>query len=264
MSDFIREVDEEYRQDQFRKFLVRYWPALLFGAVLILAGAGAWRGTVYLRQQQAEAAGDRYFDAVEQSRDNPGASLPALDALAKDGPAGYRLLARMRAAGELGKTDPAGGAKGFDAIAADTTVDSDLRDVAALRAGILMVDTADTAELHRRLDPLADANSTYRDIAREMLAVAALKRGDDTEAGKDLDTIVADPTTPGEIRQRAGFYLSLVRSGKTSPAAPATVETTTPAAPTPAPAQVPETPATPQPSAGQPATTAGDTPVKTP
>lgn len=236
MSDFIREVDEEYRQDQFRKFLFRYWPGLLFAVVLILAGAGAWRGTVYLRQQQAEAAGDRYFDAVEQARDNPAASLPALDALAKDGPVGYRLLARLRAAGEVGKTDPAGGAKSFDAIAADPTVDSDLRDVAALRAGILMVDTADTAELHRRLDPLADANSTYRDIAREMLAVAALKRGDDTEAGKDLDTIVADPTTPGEIRQRAGFYLSLVRAGNADPSIP----------------PVPATPATSQPAPGQP------------
>ena len=240
MSDFIREVDEEYRQDQFRKFLTRYWAALLFAAILVLAGAGAWRGTLYLRQQQAEAAGDRYFDAVEQARDNPAASLPALDALAKDGPSGYRLLARLRAAGELGRTDPAGGAKGFDAIAADTTVDSDLRDVAALRAGILMVDTADAAELHRRLDPLADANSAYRDIAREMLAVAALKRGDDTEAGKDLDTIVADPTTPGEIRQRAGFYLSLVRAGKADPAAPAA-------------APVPATPDSSQPVAGQPA-----------
>ncbi len=249
MSDFIREVDEEYRQDQFRKFLIRYWPALLFGVVLVLAGAGAWRGTLYLRQQQAEAAGDRYFDAVEQARDNPAASLPALDALAKDGPAGYRLLARMRAAGETGKTDPAAGAKGFDAIAADTAVDSDLRDVAALRAGILMVDTADAAELHRRLDPLADANSTYRDIAREMLAVAALKRGDDTEAGKDLDAIMADPTTPGDIRQRAGFYLGLVRAGKPDPAAPAASVV----APTPAPD--PATPPAPGPATGQPATT---------
>ncbi len=256
MSDFIREVDEEYRQDQFRKFLIRYWPALVFGAVVILAGAGAWRGTLYLRQQQAEAAGDRYYDAVEQARDNPAAALPALDALAKDAPAGYRLLARLRAAGELGKSDPAGGARGFDAIAADATIDPDLRDVAALRAGILMVDTADAAELHRRLDPVADANSTYRHIAREMLAVAALKRGDDTEAGKDLDAIVADPTTPGEIRQRAGFYLGLVRAGKAEPAAsspaPAGPATSQPATGGPAAAGPP---AAGTPAAGKPAAT---------
>ena len=40
MSDFIREVDEEYRQDQFRRFLSRYWAALLLLAVLVLAAAG--------------------------------------------------------------------------------------------------------------------------------------------------------------------------------------------------------------------------------
>ncbi len=117
-----------------------------------------------------------------------------------------------------------------------------------------MVDTADAAELHRRLDPLADANSTYRDIAREMLAVAALKRGDDTEAGKDLDAIVADPTTPGDIRQRAGFYLGLVRAGKADPAAPAApaARSVAPATGRPAP---PPPAARPPASRGQPATT---------
>ena len=108
MSDFIREVDEEYRQDQFRRFLSRYWIALLLLAVAILAAAGGWRAYQYVRQQRAEAAGARYFDAVNAYAADPKASLAGLDALAQDGPAGYRTLARFRAAGELGRTDVPG------------------------------------------------------------------------------------------------------------------------------------------------------------
>ena len=117
MSDFIREVDEEYRQDQFRRFLSRHWISLLLLVLLVLAGAGAWRGYLYWRQQAAEAAGARYFDAVDLYATDPKASLSGLDALGADGPAGYRTLARFRAAGELGKTDVAGAVKGFDALA---------------------------------------------------------------------------------------------------------------------------------------------------
>ena len=179
MSDFIREVDEEYRQDQFRNFLSRYWVALLLLVVVVLAGAGGWRGYQYYRQQQAEAAGARYFDALDRSAADPKATTAALDALAKDGPEGYRVLARFRSASDLGRSDASAGAKAFDAIATDPAIAQEFRDIAGLRAGILTVDAGDASELQRRLGPLADTNSPYRSLAREMLAVAALKRGDD-------------------------------------------------------------------------------------
>lgn len=223
MSDFIREVDEEYRHDQFRHFLARHWVALLLLVVLVLAAAGGWRGYQYYHQQRAEAAGARYFDAVDAAAADPKASLAALDALGKDVPTGYGLLARFRAAGDLGRTDAPGAVSAFDAIAADAAVAQEFRDVAALRAGVLVVDTAEPGELRRRLEPLADANSSYRSLAREMLAVAALKRGDDAEAGRWLDAIEADPQSAQDSRQRAGFFLGLVRAGKPAavPGAPA-------------------------------------------
>ena len=233
MSDFIREVDEEYRQDQFRHFLARYWVLLLLLVVLILAGAGGWRGYQYYRQQQAEAAGARYFDAVGTAPTDGKAAAAALERLGQGQATGFGLLARLRAAGDLGQSDAAAGAKAFDAIAADAAVAQEFREVAALRAGILLADTAPPDELRRRLEPLADANSAYRSVAREMLAVAALKRGDDAEAGRWLDAIEADPQASPDSRQRAGFFLGLVRAGKTAAKTPPAAA---PAASAPAPA----------------------------
>ena len=234
MSDFIREVDEEYRQDQFVRFLSRYWVALVLVVVAALAAAGGWRAYGYHRQQQAEAAGTRYFDAIDAAATDPKASLAQLDTLAKDGPPGYRLLARLRAAGELGRTDAAGAVKSFDAVAADGTVPQEFRDVAALRAAVLSVDTAEPAELRRRLEPLADVNSAYRSIAREMLAVAALKRGDDAAVGRWLDLIEADPLASADGRQRAGFFLGVLRASR-----PFTPPASAPASPVPPEAAAP-------------------------
>lgn len=210
MSDFIREVDEEVRHDRFRDFWNRRWVSILAGVVLILVGVGAWRGYMTWRQGQAEAAGARFSDALELSRDDPKAALPAFEAIGRDGPAGYRLLARLRAAADLGRADPAAGAKAFDALAQDGALDAETQEVARLRAAILLVDSAAPDELRRRLEPLADSNATYRSPARELLAVAALKRGDAADARRWLDAITSDPAAPPDIRQRALAYLGLV------------------------------------------------------
>ena len=214
MSEFIREVDEELRQDRIRNLLNRHWISLLAAVVLILAGVGAWRGYLYWRQQQAETAGLHYFDAIEKAHSDRTGSLAALDALVKDAPAGYRVLARFRSAAQTGQADPVAGAKAFDALAEDASLEPEFRDVARLRAAILLVDTADPAELLRRLGPQADANAAFRNIAREMLAVAALKAGNDADAGKWLDAIEADPVAAPDERQRAGVLLGLIRAGK--------------------------------------------------
>lgn len=217
MSEFIREVDEEYRQDQIRRVLNKHWGLVLAALLAVLVGVGAWRGYVYWHQQQAEAAGIRYFDATERSRGDRSGSLAALDALAKDGPFGYRLLARFRAAGQTGQENAAAGAAAFDSLADDASLEPELREVARLRAAMLLVDTADPAELRRRLEPLADANGTFRNAAREMLGVAALKAGNDADAGRWFDAIVSDPIAAADQRQRAGLFLSLVRAGKPAP-----------------------------------------------
>ena len=213
MSEFIREVDEDFRHDQIRNFLNRYKIFIGVVLVLILAGVGGVRAYMSIAQQRAEAAGARFLDATDLARNDQAAALTGLDGLAKDGPAGYRLLARFRAAGLQGKADAAAGVKAFDALADDGSVDADLREIARLRAALLLMDTADTAELHRRLDPLADANAVYRNVAREMLAVLALKGGDNDAARKQLDAIMADVTAVPDQRRRASLYLGLIRSG---------------------------------------------------
>ena len=232
MSDFIREVDEEVRQDRFRLFLDRYWPALLAVVVLVLAGVGAWRANEYLASQSAQAAGGRYLDALDVARDGkPADAGAAFDAVAKDGTPGYRLLARFAAAAQVGRTDARAGSRLFDAIAQDSSVDPALQNLARLRANVLLVDVMPYADLKTSLEPLADANNSLRNSARELLAVAALKAGQNEEAGRWLDAIEIDASTTAAQRQRAEAMLGLVRAGGGEVTSPAPDAATQPSLP---------------------------------
>ena len=77
--------------------------------------------------------------------------------VAKDGAGGYPTLARLREAAELSSRDAKAGVAAFDAIAADSGVGQRFQDLAALRAGFLLVDTAPLNEMTRRLEPIAGA-----------------------------------------------------------------------------------------------------------
>jgi hypothetical protein len=61
----------------------------------------------------------------------------------------------------------------------------------------------------RRLEPLAQPDSTFRHSAREILALAAFKAGDKTAAKKWFDMIASDADTPQSLRGRIDVLMTL-------------------------------------------------------
>jgi hypothetical protein len=148
MADIFREVEEDVRRDKALAFWKKYSNVLIALALLAVAGTAAWRGWVYWQTKQSEAAGARYEQAIEDAK--AGRSEEAdkeLRALTSGGARGYEQLSRLRLAGELGKSDLAAALKAYDEIVADTSFPTLMRDIARLRAGLLVADTASTAEL---------------------------------------------------------------------------------------------------------------------
>jgi hypothetical protein len=220
MADIFREVDEDIRSDQLKRLWSKYSIVVIGLAAAIVVGTAIYVFLNHQRQSRAEAAGAAYAAAEALAKDNKSdAAAAAFDELAKSAPLGYHGLARLRAAEERAATDRAAAVKALDALAADGALDSLLRDVARLRAGLLRVDEADKSELDQRFGPLL--NGPFRHSAREFLGLAAVKRGDFEDAGKWFDQIIVDPNAPQGLRQQVNAYLSLVRGGgKFTPAAP--------------------------------------------
>ena len=214
MSDdsFIREVDEELRQDRMKGLWDRYGWVLISAAVLVVLVTAALRGWQYYSERQAAAAGDAFVKAIELSSDGKhDEAVAALQELEKDGHGAYPTLARLRVAGELeGEGKKAEALVAFDAIAGDSSVDEAFRSVAGLRAGLLAVDAEDYDKVKARLEPLAVAGGYYRHLAREGLGLAAWKAGANEEALKWFQAIADDADSSGGIRSRAAVMLDLL------------------------------------------------------
>jgi hypothetical protein len=263
MSDFIREVDEDYRRDRAMAFLARYQVLIAIVFVTVIAGAGGYRLWADRQVSQAEAANARFAAAADLAAQGKTAdATAAFAAIAQDGPAPYAMLARMRSAETLAKGDPEGGAKAFDAIAADDPLPPSIRDAARLRSAMIRIDREDPKAFEQRYGRFAEPGIGFSSGIRELLALAALKRQDFAAAGRYLDAIITDPNAPSALRGRAQAFRTLVVAGPATAAAtqppPANVkivgETAAPVAPPAAPTQ----PAAVPPSIKPPGTTPPD------
>jgi hypothetical protein len=205
MSDIIREVDEELRRERLANIWKKHSGLILFAVFLIVAGTAGWRGYEYYAGKQADAAAERFVAAQKLAGDatKTDEAIKAFQAIAADAPSSYRLLARFSAAAELGQKDAKAGAAAFDAIANDTSVEKLMREIASIRGAALVVDTADIAEMTKRLAPALADGSAFRHSASELMALAHLRAGNQAEAQKLFLLLAFDPETPPGMRNRA-------------------------------------------------------------
>lgn len=211
MADIFHEVDEEVRREQLKRLWERYSIFLIAAAVLIVAGIGAWRGYEYYTAKQAAAAGAEFEAALTLAEEGKQADAEAAFAkIAAEAPQGYRLLARFRSAAGLAPGKPDDAVKAYDALAGDATLGTLWQDLAGVRAGLLLVDSAPFADMQKRLEPLAEPGRPYRHTARELLALSAWKHNDAVAAKRYIDMIAADAETPPGTRSRVDVLSALI------------------------------------------------------
>ena len=215
MADIFQEVDEEVRREQLKKLWDRYGIHLIVLAVVIVGAVGGWRFYQYWEAKKSAEAGAQFEQATTLSEQGKHSEAEAAFAkLAGQAPAGYRTLARLRAASELANSDAKAAVAAYDQIAADNSVGSILQDAASMRAAMLLVDTAPFSDLRRRLDPMTEPTRTFRHTAREMLALSAWRNGDAASAKRYIEMINNDAETPQNTRSRIEVLGALVAGGK--------------------------------------------------
>lgn len=210
--DFFREVNEAVRQDRYNELWDKYGVYALAAAALIVAGVAGFKVWSYWQEQKAQAAGTDFSQAVtELDRGDVAKARDVLNSLAAKGPTGYQILSRFQLAAaeaQAGSTDKAVAL--YDALAADPETDTILKGLATIQAATLKLDTADYAEMERRVKGLIDENSPWRYSARELLGLSAYRQNNVPAAEKQFSELVADQGTPQNLRERADMMLSLI------------------------------------------------------
>ncbi|MFH5924289.1 tetratricopeptide repeat protein [Roseomonas xinghualingensis] len=212
MPDIFDELQEDLRAERARQLGMRYGGILAAVALVALIGIGGWQGWRWYEQRESEAAAATFL-TVHRETEQQGADLKAaaekFDAIAAQAPAGYRTLARLRAAAlksELG--DLPGALAEWDAVANDSAADPLYRDLASLNWVLHGLDTQDPTMLAARVTPLAAEGNPWRASARELQALVAIRQGNMAEARRILEGLSADMAAPQALRDRAGRILA--------------------------------------------------------
>jgi hypothetical protein len=222
MSDIIREVDEELRRERMMKLWDRYGIYVVAVAALVVAAVGGWRVYEWYSAREAAKSSVQFEAAIKMANEGRRFEAEAaFNQLAKDGTSGYRTLARFRAAAEAAKSDRQAGVAAYDALAADTSLESIFREFARVQSGLLLVDSASVQEITSRMEPLMVPASPFRNSARELIGLAHYRAGERAAAAKLFAEIVADPEAPPSMRNRAQVMSALL-AGELGIAAPAT------------------------------------------
>jgi hypothetical protein len=211
-ESLFREVDEEVRRQKLQDLWSRWGNIFIAVSVVVILGVAGFKGWQYWQARQAEEAARSYFGALtlaEAGKADEAAKRFA--EVAAGNHRGYALLARLNLAAQHaagGRRDEA--VKIYDEVAASPTADPNLRTAARLRAALLILDTAPREELVRRVGDFNTPDNVWRNQAREILALAAYRAKDFTEADKLMNDIVLDQEAPQDMRRRAQIMISLL------------------------------------------------------
>jgi hypothetical protein len=215
LADIFNEVDEELRRERLRRVWDQYGLHILILVVLFVAGIAGWRGWEYYQNQRAAEFGSQFEAASALAEAGKFAEAEKDFAkIAEESNRGYRVLARLREAEATIARDRAAAVSQFDAVAADTSLDQRFRDLAAIRAGLLQVDSASLADMEKRLEPVTATGRPFRHSARELLALSAFRAGDKAALQRWSDLIASDAESPAQMRARVEAILLLAGIAK--------------------------------------------------
>jgi hypothetical protein len=211
-ESLFREVDEEVRRQKLQDLWSRWGNIFIAISVAVIIGVAGFKGWQYWQARQAEEAARSYFAALTLAEaGKPDEAAKHFAEIAAGSHRGYAVLARLHLAAQhaaAGRRDDA--VKIYDEVAASQSADPSLRAAARIRAALLLVDTAPREDIVRRVGDLNTPGNVWRNEAREILALAAYRAKDFTEADKLMNDIVLDQEAPQNLRQRAQIMISLL------------------------------------------------------
>ena len=209
----LREIDEELKQESLQQIWNKYGTLIVVGSVALVAGVAGFKGWQAYDLNTRTELGEKF--AAAQSLAGTGKDAEAqsaFDAIAKDSPAGYQMLARFQLAALSAKQGDLASAIGaYTSLADDGSIGQMYRDLAVVLGAFAQLDAKDgKADMIDRAGQLATGSSPWRHSAKEVTALAALKNGDKKSARMRYDELSKEAAAPQGMRDRAREMMNVL------------------------------------------------------
>ena len=209
----LREIDEELKQENLQQLWKRYGTLIVGGSLLLVAGVAGFQGWKTNDLNTRIELGERFTAAQSLASTSKNADAKdAFDAIAKDSPAGYQMLARFQLASlaaKQGDLDSAIGA--YKNLADDDGIATVYQDLAVVLGAFSELHAkSEGAGLVARAKELATGSTSWRFTAKEVGALAALKNGDTKTARILYEELSKEAAAPQGLRARAQSMLNVL------------------------------------------------------
>ena len=182
---FIQEVTEEVKNDSWKAFWNKYGLFAILLVIIAVSAAVSFETIKSWKEKQYQAQTENYLMALE-ANENYENSLKALEKIAALNKGLYSELARIQIAGILFEQNKNAEAEAMlQSIVDNEKISSRIRHLAAMKLATYKIDTAPGAELQTLLQPIAESKNSWAPLAKEMLAMTAIRDGD-IETAKTL------------------------------------------------------------------------------
>tara|TARA_B100000686_G_C16783202_1_gene973388 strand:+ start:1128 stop:1772 length:645 start_codon:yes stop_codon:yes gene_type:complete len=210
-DEFIREVDEDLRQERSIKLWQRFMPYILsisLGIILFTTSYVVWDN---YSKKSKQKLGDAFTAAVELAKeDDIDAALIALDKIVDKGSDGYVTMAKMKKASlliELGKLED--GLKIYLDLEKNA-FDQSFRDIATILYVMNSLDTQDPDLLLEKILPL-EASNIWKSSALELKAFIFLRKKDTKLAIQIFQEILDMKSKPSSLSSRSKNMIDFLK-----------------------------------------------------
>lgn len=207
MSDqaAFQEVDDAVRQDDLKAWWARWGTYVVAAAVLVVVAVTAAVGWRQYDSSRRAAAGAAYSAAIAKIGPDTKAARSELEQQAANAPEPYRSLAALAAAQLLDTPDQQIAAL----IALAPKLTPEMSDLALAMAGYRSVDPGKLDAMAGQFEAMTGPERPFRASARELQALALVKKGDIKGARAIWDEIAKSNDNPPGAAQRAAAMLTI-------------------------------------------------------
>jgi hypothetical protein len=211
-DNLFKEIDEDLRQQKYADLWKKYGKFIIGAAVALVVGVASLKGwQAYDLNRKSEDSKLLASALKSIARNKPDTAAGILDKLAKDGSAGYAVLARFNQAAVLAKKgEDKAASSAYLALSEDSAIDEVMRDMALIMSALHGVEQGDAALLTEKLARLINGTNAWRHSAKELTALLARKSGDKAKAQKLFKELSTDTTAPSGIQARATEMLAIL------------------------------------------------------
>ncbi len=211
---FLKEIAEEVKSEQLKSLWNKYGLIIVIFIALALTAAVSFETFRSWRDKKAQEVSNAYAVAVSlQNQGRFDESMDILKNLAERNAGLYSDIARLQMANvylEQKKIPEA--MEILESLAGDDDVNEQMRDIATLKLASYKLDTqAPAEEIRALLEPLTkEENGQGYDIARELLAMLAIRDGDLEQAKAEYEKLANSPNVQDNMKARAQDMIAII------------------------------------------------------